>query len=464
MKTILLDHGRRWWWVFLLIGTYSAILGWSLASPDLTDTYWQGQHAFLATLFKIQSTMVLMQSSCLAVFSGALLLFCDWQRGLVRAVAVLPMTGRQLGRTWWLASVAAPAAWQIGWLSLGAGLFCLLHPASALATARLLQADLLIFLWLGTMFVTYFVNYAIRADRWGKLSSWITSATIIWMFFGFALSSQAQKREADWCVFLSLSLLMTLYGWWRAGQFRPGQRQPNVPARSRAQPLLTPLPLKFSEVTPPVAAGREGTSLLIRIVFYRAFSFCLITAGWMLLVFAWHGQVKSWRSALECVAGLVSAYWVLSFFIFSPVLRQLRYVRTLPLTPSRLALILMAQALLPVLALGTLTTGIAWASAEAPVTLQVMHNFLFVLAPASLGLAVGLWRGARIETYAGLILLLIGFQFVLYRNLSLGLVGAIVAICALVAFLGIRLALGHSRHAYRPPVKNFGTPPWLARG
>ena len=93
MKNLILDHCRRWCWVFALGGGYAFILGWSLATPEFSGGYWHGKHSFIESFFKIQSSMLVMQSACLATFTGAILLFYDLQRGLVRAVAVLPMTG-----------------------------------------------------------------------------------------------------------------------------------------------------------------------------------------------------------------------------------------------------------------------------------------------------------------------------------------------------------------------------------
>jgi hypothetical protein len=457
MKNLLLDHCRRWWWVFTLGGAYATILGWSLATPDFANEFWQGKHSFLEQFFKIQSSMLLMQSSCLAVFTGAMLLLYDLQRGLVRAVAVLPLTGRQLGRSWWLATVAAPAVWQIALLSLGAEAFYLFHPGTTFPVARLLLADLLIFLWFGTAFVIYFVNQATQGIRWQKLCNFLATVTIIWMMFGFALSLHAQKSSAKWGLFLGLGLMMTIFGWWRAGQFIPGQTKPAIRARARAHSLLTPLSLKYSA---EAVAGSGGIPLLASVTSYRAFWFCLYAAVAMPLAFAWQGQIKSWPAAIEFVAGFVAAYWVLCFFTFTPALRQLRYLRTLPLSASRLALVLIVLALLPLLALGALTAGIAWLSTDTPTTLLVLKNFLFVLAPASLCLAVAVWRGTGVQNYAVLILMLIGFQVMNFRNLSLGLVGVISAICILVAFLFARLALRRSRHAYLPPATPFGHFTW----
>jgi len=461
MKNIMLDHVRRWWWVFVLGGTYASILGWSLATPDFSSRYWHGKHPFLESFFKIQSTMLVMQCACLAVFTGTLLLFSDLQRGLIRSVAGLPLTGRQLGRSWWLTTVAVPSGGEMALLTLGAGLFYVLHPSTTFPVRRLLLADLLIFLWSGSTFVTYFTNYATQGLAWGKLYNVISGVLGIWMMFGFGLNLKAQKNPVMWEVFIGIGLLLTAFGWWRAGQFTPGQTKPLVPARSRLRThaILTPLPIKHMAGLPPAAVGSGGIPLLGRVTFFNAFLFCLIAAVWMPSAFAWQGHIKSWPAAMELVAGLVAAYWAICFFVFMPVLRQLRYLRTLPLSPSRLALVLLVLALLPLLTLGALTALVAWLSTDASITLLVLKNFLFILAPASLCLAVAVWRGTGIQTYVVLLVTLIGFQAVCYRDIPLHLVGAGAAIGVLLSYLVARLALCRSSHAYRVPTTPFGNWP-----
>jgi len=504
MKNLVLDHGRRWWWVYALSGVYGVILGWSLATPEFADAYWQGKHSFLEQFFKIQSSMLLMQSSCAAIFTGAMLLLFDLQRGLARVCASLPLTSRQLGRSWWVATAGAPAAWQIAWVTFGAGLFYGLHPGTALPVARLLLADLLLGLWFGTAFVIFFVNYAMQGRPWGKFWNFITGVALIWMEFGFVLSLNAQKSPVKWAAFLTLGVLMTAFGWWQAGRYTPGQIKPTVRARRGGQSLSlsqsnsSPRPSTPLAIEERVAAGLErrlpgvpglhgrsiqgaltplaidylagmqtgpkGTgdiSPLIKVTFYRAILFCLSVAVWMPLALAWQGRINSWPSVIELVASLVAAYWALSFFAFAPVLRQLRSLRTLPLSGGCLALILIGLALLPVLAMGALTLGVAWLTTNPAVTWQVVHNFLFVLAPASLCLGMAVWRGTGIQTYVVLLLALIGFQVVCYRSLPLSAVGGIAAGCILLGFLAVRAALNRSSHAYRSSPTPFGHSPWL---
>ena len=75
-------------------------------------------------------------------------------------------------------------------------------------------------------------------------------------------------------------------------------------------------------------------------------------------------------------------------------------------------------------------------------------------------MAMAVWRGTGFPTYVVLLLTLLGFQAASYRNIPMSLVGAIVAICVLVAFLVARLALRRSSYAYRLTATPFGNFPW----
>ena len=253
------------------------------------------------------------------------------------------------------------------------------------------------------------------------------------------------------------------------GSLIPGQTKPLVRARDiararlRAHTIITPLPIKYPPGRHPAVDGSGGISLLGSITFWRALCFCVIAGVWFPLAWAWQGQFRSWSSVIELVAGLAAVYWAISFFVFLPVLRQLRFLRTLPLSASRLALVLIGLALLPLLALGVLIAGVAGFSADATTTLLVLKNFSFILAPASLCVAVAVWRGTGAQTYVVVILALIAAAFgslaMSTRNIPLSVLLPAVAICILLAFLMTRHTLRHSSHAYRAPATTFGNFP-----
>ena len=81
MKRLMLDYFRRWWWVLALVGIFEFRLGWSIANrPEDNFEFW---------------------GLMLALWTGANLLSFDLRRGVVRAIAPLPLTARQIGRSWW---------------------------------------------------------------------------------------------------------------------------------------------------------------------------------------------------------------------------------------------------------------------------------------------------------------------------------------------------------------------------
>jgi uncharacterized membrane protein (UPF0136 family) len=89
MKRLILDYFRRWSAVLALVGMLEFWLGWFIASnPKQSFEFW---------------------GLLLAMWAGANLLQFDLKRGVARGIAVLPLTARQIGLSWWLATVALPA-------------------------------------------------------------------------------------------------------------------------------------------------------------------------------------------------------------------------------------------------------------------------------------------------------------------------------------------------------------------
>src|SRR3974377_1692813 len=117
MTRLILDHYRRWLPVLFLSAAAEVGLGWLIATgPEYTFEFW---------------------TFCLALWSGAVLLSFDFQRGLLRPLAVLPVTGPQLGRTWWAATVLIPAIALAPLMFAGAAACCHFRPGHTLPVARL---------------------------------------------------------------------------------------------------------------------------------------------------------------------------------------------------------------------------------------------------------------------------------------------------------------------------------------
>jgi hypothetical protein len=136
MMRLMLDYFRRWWWVLALAGLFELWVGSLIANrPNDPFEFW-----------------ILMGS----LWAGANLLSFDFKRGALRAVAGLPLTGRQVGRAWWVATVPLPAIGLAALLFLGAAAFCQLHPDKSLPTTQLALGSLFSLVWLGNVFPMIF--------------------------------------------------------------------------------------------------------------------------------------------------------------------------------------------------------------------------------------------------------------------------------------------------------------------
>jgi hypothetical protein len=159
--------------------------------------------------------------------------------------------------------------------------------------------------------------------------------------------------------------------------------------------------------------------------------------------------------------------WFLLLYLFVPVLQHLRLLRTLPLSTTGLAAVLLGLVLLPLLALGVLATVVAWLTLGPPAALAWLNSYTLVLAPAALGAAFLTWRGVGALAHAVLLVSLVGFvvaqQWLQGRfhflERSLSLAGPIAAVGVLLGLAFICLALSRSRHAYRVQGNLFGTIP-----
>ncbi|MFM2294930.1 MAG: hypothetical protein RLZZ350_1343, partial [Verrucomicrobiota bacterium] len=88
MNRIILDHVRRWWLLWLTIGIGNMLAACVTFGKDQIFSY---------ALFPLM------------MWCGAFQLRYDLSRGLARALGSVPVTLKEIGRAWWLASVALPA-------------------------------------------------------------------------------------------------------------------------------------------------------------------------------------------------------------------------------------------------------------------------------------------------------------------------------------------------------------------
>jgi hypothetical protein len=465
MNRLMLDYFWRWRWVLLAAGLLELRLGWQITKrPADPFEFW----AFLV-----------------AVWCGATLLSFDLRRGALRSIAVLPLKARQIGRSWWLATVPIPAVALATLLFLGAGACCHFYPDKLFPMRQLIMASLFALVWLGIGFTMIF--NATRGLGGGCLEVLFNSATSLLcmaLFFGSMLLNQGMANS-PWRVALLLGVgaVLTGVGWMRAEQFDPGRAwlflgrpgQPDVgrlsqPGAGRTAGRLTPLELKEPPGNCQVAGGYGGVAFLINSSTLRSFTVVAAMIALMLLISLGQQQALPENLALRVLiqTGSFLACGFILLYQLLPVLRQVRLLRTLPISTTRLAGVLIALIVLPLLAVGALASVVVWPLLGASVAVVFLKSYAFILAPGALCVFFALWRGEGVMGYAMMLGILFGFLKVQgwlvismhTLDVPFGVIAAIAVAGVALGYLFTRQALGHSSHAYRGRTNLAGSFPW----
>jgi hypothetical protein len=461
VKRLILDHYRRWWWVLALGAALEFGLGFIIAAnPQMPFEFW----AFLV-----------------ALWTGATLLSLDLKNGALRALAPLPLTSRQIGRGWWLATVPIPAMALAALLFSGAAVLCHLNPSRTFPAERLALASLFNLVWLGISFTLIFnATRSFSGNWWGLVgNSFINILTIATFFGSMAFATNASKSPLKSAILLGLGALVTAIGWLRAEQFelgragiylgRPGQIDLGRPDRSGVR--LTPLKTNVRPGRHVAPRGCGGMTFLLRSTFVSAFLSLAAAIAIMALVWQWqdHALLRSRNMVTELVPlGSVMCGWLIIFSRVMPLVRQLRFLRTLPVSATRLACVMLATALLPLIAMGALVTVVAGLFLGTAEAVTILKSFTLVLAPVALCMSFAIWRGDEKGLYVLQILALIGFVFVFMHLQTLfhhpehpfHLIGPVLGICLLLAFLHTRLVIRCGSRAYRVQANAGANHPW----
>lgn len=462
MRRLMLDHFRRWWWVLALAGLLEFWVGRLIANRP------QDPFEFWALL--------------VALWAGANLVSFDFKRGALRPVAALPLTSRQIGRSWWLATVPLPAIGLAVMLFLGAGTFCQVHPDKALPMKELILASLFTLAWLGSGFpMTFGVTRGLGGNLSQMNCNFFLSALGIVMLFGSMLLAQGAAHNLVKCTaILGLGGFLTLVGWADAHRFDIGRGvqfyrgRPEPPKIERHQFQLTPLESKVSDNQLPAEPEYGGVPFFILSRVVRMFYIIASTSGLTALLWLWRGSPMPGHTAVVMFAGTGSlmSFGFMIVFQLLPALRQLRLLRTMPISGVGLSSALMAIMLLPLIALGGASAAVAALAMGTPAALTFLSDYTFVLAPASVCVVLAVWLGEGKPGYVVLIVIWFGSQQVQLRvqsllhvlELPLSLAAAIAAACVLLALVLTPWALLSSRHAYRGRAITPGSFPFgLAR-
>ena len=452
MKRLILDYLRRRAWILVTGAVFEFFMG-GAAAVFANDN---GHHPLVGMQLPI------------GLFMGALLLSADLQRGLARVATALPLTARQVGRAWWLATVAIPAAGFSMLLFVGAGSVWLSRPGAQFPSGELAMASVVLSVWLGATFTIFFgTGRGFYGSSWWKRAlnvsfSVLWGATIGGSFWVF---QNALEHKVTQAVYLAACLALTVWGWLRAGQFvadrassRPATQSGSGPRDGRQRaPARLP-------------AGYGGIPFFISTTFAPAFRLGLAMLALLPLIALLQGGGKNWRGVVESFSALgFFPLWFILFFALTPAFLQLRLLRSLPLTASRIAVTMMAAILLPLVALGMATAGLIALISGAHAALDLANQFyLLSLPPAALSVVFVTRMGAGVPAYLLMFLAMIGAQTaplwleMLFHHNPVSWVPtlAIDGFFVLLSFWLTRRSLTHSYHAYRHPQNLLDPPTW----
>ena len=461
MRHLILDYLRRWKWVLAVVALNSFCLGWFLAAPSVPGDAEPHPGEWLFTILEFHHAMFATPLMFVALAAGAGLLVFDLQRGATRVIAALPLTGGQIGRSWWLATVLLPALAWAALLFLGAALSCRFNSDAAMPWVPLALAGPVFLLWLAVtfaMFVTGNQKLGFAPNPWGCLPVLLGYGLIFWIFFGGGIAfKDPTKTPLKSALCLLGFVFIAVVGWVRANHLDFAFRTP-LPMKTNRFVRSVHQMLSEGNWLESKPAGPGGLPFLLATQFRLTFLICVAVIVWGLVwtaaALAWKGNLT--RDNLLSAMAYVPVLWVLVYYLLTPVLRHLRVLRTLPISASRLALLILALQFLPVLALGLLTLGaIALVQPGDTVFHDVLQLFILGLVPASACLVVGVWGETGTQASALFVVISLSAMFIVAsqgdRKIPVAISSAIAATSILLAYSFIRLVLTRSRRAFHAP-------------
>lgn len=350
MKAIIKDYLRRWKWVFIL----TAVLQFpSLFAPP-------SHLAF--TLFTV-------------VYGGAMLLSFDLVRGTPRVCRSLPVTQRDLAKSWAFVSIVAPLALFVTNVILVTAIRGVFGISGSISLSQATFLIAVAFLWLGLSFhlLTHLPSANLAHDPAHK-----TKNTIFGGLWGlclgggfFVLMKMPNRWESlqpwHW-IALAGALVSTGLGWRRAEEM----------VINRASPARTGEDVELRLAREKKGAGairREGLPFMFRVVTSNAVKttliFTFIFIGFQ--IYLRNAQQGDWLTAAAQVVQEPSTFYILIPLVMIAGLQWLagiRHLRTLPLKGSFLTLLICGFFILPtvvmlaVMGLLQLTLGSSGLTAE----------------------------------------------------------------------------------------------------
>ena len=415
MKRIILDHLKRLALYWIGAGIYFFFMPYLTKGSEST-------FAFVCANFTV--------ITCI----GGLVLNLDLQSSSGRVHLTLPVSARQIGRAWWVLSVALPTLF----LTLISGLAMVIHTANTgkgfplddLATTVITNA-----LCFGSLF------YLIGGTPPVQNAILIVRRTLAVGFFIGIIVIKQPFDTPQGIVFLLAMAMMSFLGWFGAegkvrerGGFRMGVvTGTRKPGQQQAPVGFGGLPLLWQYLA--VWLGYAG------LVFAALLLIMDLLSPGSMLSFPKQFLRMSPHMAIMC-----------GYVIVLPVILQLRHLRTLPISTAMLAATLVLMTVTPVLGVGLVGAAVSGTG------FQIHEEIVMRAAVAAIGVPTIVWLGLRLETCLPLTFFMMASMVVpIFFHLKIPPIATTLGSLCVIALayeLTRRLLLSSSR-AYRNPPAMF---------
>ena len=448
MKRIILDYLRRWWLVLpAILIAYFAFQAFSIHENSSQISNDQIVASVLNTINTIYNTCIFQ----ILMVLGFLLMW-DIQHGLPRVLTSMPVTTRQIGRAWWLASVALPAM-AVGVIGLFALLLFAGRTNAMISLENYLMGWILATLYLGAMFgALTFMTTTIPDTFTDRIRTLLPNSLFALTLFGFMFLKLETLTMTKTILIFAAYAILSVLGWFRAERmvlqragFRPAAQHP------QKQPTQHKIPQGFG-----------GLPYLAQRTFIQTTLIGLAIMSWMILAmsFFFHGQNQTQAIVPMINGGSIPYVFVLIFSII-PIIFQLRFLRTLPISPSALAATLVFLPVFSIATVGVIVTALASSVTGEAVILHAVNGFLMLGAKAAVMVTLIVWRGLDALTYLLIFLMVIsdsltslGMTLIFHLGTKtpehpLWINLTIFSLCVAVSFALTQRLLAKSSSAYR---------------
>jgi hypothetical protein len=374
MKRIIFDHLKRWGLVWIAIGIFNYFI------------------------FLDDSKGMNYISLPILLWLSAFALNFDLQRGSGRVLTTLPVSARQIGRAWWILSVALPTLF----IAATSGLAMLIHSAG---TANGFPMNG--FVVTATTYALYFGSlfYLLIGSAPGQpqnVVAWIRTIFV----FGFMIGIYLVKLTFDspqGIIFLLTATTLTV-GWFRAEQM--------VLQRAGFRLVAKTSNKKMAQHKIPQGFG--GLPYLVQRIFIQStlIGLALMTFMIVFMAFLFQGQNRA-QAIISMIQGGSTPYvFFILIFAIVPIAFQLRFLRTMPVSSSALAATLVSLPVFSIIAVGVIVAVVGGLSLGETIILPTANNFLILGAKAAVIVPLVVWRGLDVVTYAFIFLMIISDSFI----------------------------------------------------